>query len=144
MPDEPYAHIYPQQSYHDEAYIFGNRVALMKLRDALSALLDGRTTEVGRAQTMVFAGDAYHICIMLQTIENLGTKLTMPYTDKEFCPDGRDGLKDPIGVFHICANCNDPFSDHVLPDGPTEPSHCKPGCACKHWEPKGMPDAGMA
>lgn len=71
-------HIYAQSSWHDEAWIAGNREGLTRLRDAIDkALLDGKGNS---DHVFTTDGEGYRVIAMKLTDEELG-KLGMPYTD---------------------------------------------------------------
>lgn len=73
VPDEPawseddaLLHVIAQRSYHDPAFIVGNREGLTRLRDALNAALEAPST-TQKADAMCNDGECYRVCVRCET-----------------------------------------------------------------------------
>lgn len=85
----PYAHLYAQNHWHDEAYIVGNRKALTGLRDALNAALAG---EIGVAEAFAADGEGYFtVCLLRDSVDGMA----LPYTDEVAAESAGEGRKWP-------------------------------------------------
>lgn len=71
----PYAHLFAQSHWHDEAYLVGNRAALLAISQAIeSALAD----DVGAAELFVGDGEGYYLfCVQHERLADVA----WPYTD---------------------------------------------------------------
>lgn len=78
--DEQLLHVYGQTSWHDEAWIVGDRPALQALRDAIDAALH---SEKGFAATTMFVsdGEGYSLVVIAADQGTIDT-LHLPYIDK--------------------------------------------------------------
>ena len=92
-------HVYPQEQWHDDAFIVGNRLGLEALRDAISEALLGK----GRAKTDAYVtdGEGYEIKILCEDLEwkeDFWNNLSFPYTD-EPAKDARPNREVPWDIW---------------------------------------------
>lgn len=59
-PPDNFLHVYSQYMWHDDAVIRGTKTALLALRDAIDAAIEG--TE-GRAEVYATDGEGYHVVV---------------------------------------------------------------------------------
>lgn len=83
-------HIYAQPSNHDEAYIVGNRAALIALRDAIETAItsmpDAGTNSVADVKDCFTSdGEGYHLIIICESNNETWEKLQLPYTSPMMC-----------------------------------------------------------
>lgn len=78
MSVEGWMHIYPQYTYHSEAFIRGDRAALMKLRDAIDKALAGDQN----AHAEVFAKDGEGYAVQVQLCNVIGLLGPPPYSQE--------------------------------------------------------------
>jgi hypothetical protein len=72
-------HIYPQPSWHEEAWVVGNRAALEALRDTISRALESNKPE---GATM-FANDGEGYQVLIVPVDESGMdSLKLPYHDE--------------------------------------------------------------
>ncbi len=85
-------HIYGQQAWHDNVYIVGNQVALMRLRNTINAVLGGPSL----AKTEAFAsdGEGFGIHVICNEDAETWNKLRVPYM-AEYSRDGRATTIEP-------------------------------------------------
>lgn len=84
--------IYAQQSHHFEAFILGNRVGLLELKNAIDKAL-----ETGSSTVTLFPSDyeGYDVYIALVDDEQRFKKLTNPYIE-EYAQE--EDAVDPIEI----------------------------------------------
>lgn len=74
----PKCHIYSQNSWHDEAYIVGNRTGLEKLRDAINL-----TLEKGNTKNDFWPKDLEGYDVMISCVEDeVLDELELPYSSE--------------------------------------------------------------
>ena len=79
-------HIYPQDCWHDQAYIAGTKGGLRSLRDAIDRALE---TGFDKCTTFVSDGEGYDI-VILPVDEATADKLGLPYTGEMASEKQRD------------------------------------------------------
>jgi hypothetical protein len=72
----PQLHVYAQTTWHDDAFVVGNRQGLEALRAAIDAALSGGA---GQAQPFVNDGEGFDAHVLLASEEDMA-KLAVPYT----------------------------------------------------------------
>jgi hypothetical protein len=82
--------IYAQPFWHSEAYIMGNREALLALKDAISQAINGYPQKV--EAFVEFDGEGYDVWVCECTDDELRT-LQSHYTDE--CCGSRNGMTSP-------------------------------------------------
>jgi hypothetical protein len=75
-------HIFAQPMCHSDAYICGDQEALIKLRDALTLVIDGNETKIVAAavRSMTNDGEDFDLFIVKTDME----EMMLPYTDESF------------------------------------------------------------
>ena len=85
-------HVYAQDQWHEDAFIVGDRAALVKLRDAIVQALDGDAdpfddtiSREGLGKTAVFAadGEGYSLHVVAIDAERM-ERMKLPYTGRMF------------------------------------------------------------
>ncbi len=91
MNDFEKLHIYPQYAWHSEAFIVGNKEALIHLRDALNEAINK-----GLSKTIFFAadGEGYDVHVLEESRTERWNELREPYT-YEHALDKREDAKGP-------------------------------------------------
>lgn len=87
-------HVYAQQAPHDEAFIVGNREALLALRRAINAAL---ASGQGKADASVADGEGFSIHVILQEGDIYSPEWLMvavPYTG-DWAAEHREGAVWP-------------------------------------------------
>ena len=74
-----YLHIFNQYTWHDDAYIVGNREGLVALRDAINNYLETKQEEI---EVLAGDGEGYDICITEVEDKLIETRLALPYSDE--------------------------------------------------------------
>ncbi|WP_203362987.1 hypothetical protein [Bacillus sp. REN10] len=74
----PKCHIYSQDSWHDEAYIVGNKEGLEKLRDAINLTLEKGNTKNGFWPKDLEAYDVFIACVEDEVLDDL----ELPYSQE--------------------------------------------------------------
>lgn len=77
MSEAKVLHIYGQHFWHDEAYIVGNRGALIALRDAIDEAL---ARMAGELEVFTNDGEGHHVCIAAVG-SAVADRLILPYTE---------------------------------------------------------------
>ncbi|RXH51250.1 hypothetical protein D6T70_12350 [Kurthia gibsonii] len=89
----PKCHIYAQNSWHDEAYIIGNRQGLEKLRDALTL-----TLEKGNTKNNFWPKDLEGYDVLIACVEDAEMNdLELPYSSEFY--ERLDDEKEAHTVF---------------------------------------------
>ena len=78
MEVDGWMHIYPQYTYHSEAFIRGDRAALLKLREAIDKALDGAQNP----EAQVFAADGEGYGVIIQLCNVIGLLGPLPYSQE--------------------------------------------------------------
>lgn len=81
-------HIYAQEYGHDQAYVVGEREALIALRDAIDRVLANE--EDNKETFEAYAGDGEGFDVIVRCVDNtVFEELMLPYTDEVFDRKGR-------------------------------------------------------
>lgn len=72
-------HIYPQLMWHDDAYIFGNRAGLTRLRDAINKALE-LPASVAECESFTSDGEGYSTYVRIMSDKD-ADELRLPYAD---------------------------------------------------------------
>jgi hypothetical protein len=76
----PLLHMHGQPSWHDDAFIVGNREALLMLRQAIDKALE---TSTGEMQPFVSDGEGYDMHVYLETDPEYWDEASFPYDPDE-------------------------------------------------------------
>lgn len=94
--DYPILHIYEQPSHHMDAYIFGNRLGLEALRDAINQALTEPEPEA--AQVSQNDGECYDLVVRCAST-SWAKLIRTNYTDFPYDPDD-DERKAFMGIYN--------------------------------------------
>lgn len=79
-------HIFAQPYWHQAAFIVGDREALVRLKEALDAVLDTNNAGYDTAEASFDAftadGEGYKTIILCREENDVWNKIAMPYTDE--------------------------------------------------------------
>ena len=90
----PYLHVYPQEQWHSEALLIGNREALLALRHAIDCALDHET---GGLTPFVNDGEGYDLAVVCADQKTIDS-LTVPYTDELASKDNSETAVPPYAL----------------------------------------------
>lgn len=83
-PPDNFLHVYSQYMWHDDAVIRGTKTALLALRDAVDAAIEGAE---GRVEVLATDGEGYHVVVSrVNTIAAVGQpeyRIDAEYTASE-------------------------------------------------------------
>ena len=74
--DLEWLHIYGQGAWHDDVYIVGNEIALMKLKDVIEGALTNQNH-----QDNFFVSDGEGYCVKVSNVDNI-EKYGSPYWEE--------------------------------------------------------------
>lgn len=88
-------HIYGQESWHNEAYIVGNKSGLQELKKAIEQALNSGRGETGEHNACIYVndGEGYKVQIIMNNtnwLEPFWKKLALPYTEVVASDKGED------------------------------------------------------
>lgn len=98
-------HIYPQESWHMDAYIVANREGLQALKEAIDEALDRENAEV---EAFVSDGEGYEIEIILNDSpwgSTFWKQVAVPYT-ADYAKEKREDVVWPMNLTPSPAGSN--------------------------------------